>query len=243
MSSTRRERKGQLVWLGAWVLATVLSTIAGPFGTHDALAPGLRLIYWAGVIALSVFGSALVLRAAKGAPVWKHIALWGGFVVALSALIHALNSWVFPEWRGTGQLLYLSVIIAVTVLVVHGGVALARYVFLPQVEGPNRDPEAAFLRHLPLDRRGPLIRIEAQDHYLNVVTQRGSALVLLRLQDAVAALQTADGLQVHRSHWVAKNAVAQHRRIQGRDFLLLKSGDEIPVSRSFRPAVIEAGLI
>jgi DNA-binding LytR/AlgR family response regulator len=67
--------------------------------------------------------------------------------------------------------------------------------------------------------------------------------VLLRLQDAVAALQAADGLQVHRSHWVATNAVAQHRRVQGRDFLVLKSGDEIPVSRSFRPAVIEAGLI
>lgn len=231
------------MWLGAWVLATVLSTIAGPFGTHDALAPGPRLIYWAGVIALSVFGSALVLHAAKGAPVWKHIALWGGFVVALSALIHALNSWIFTEWRGAGQLLYLSVIIAVTVLVLHGGVALARYVFIPQAEGPVRDPEAAFLRHLPLDRRGPLIRIEAQDHYLNVVTQKGSALVLLRLQDAVAALQAADGLQVHRSHWVATNAVAQHRRVQGRDFLLLKSGEEIPVSRSFRPAVIEAGLI
>ena len=243
MSSTLRERKGQLVWLAVWALATVLSTIAGPFGTHDALTPGLRLIYWEGVIALSVFGSVLVLHVARGATVWTSIMLWIGFIAALSALIHALNSWVFPQWGGVGQLLYLSAIIAVTVLVVHGTVALARYVFVPPSEAPPQDPEAAFLRKLPLGRRGPLIRIEAQDHYLNVVTQNGSALLLLRLQDAVAALHAADGLQVHRSHWVAKNAVAQHRRIQGRDFLVLVSGDEIPVSRSFRPAVLVAGLI
>jgi hypothetical protein len=243
MSSTLRERKGQLVWLGVWALATVLSTVAGPFGTHDALAPGLRLIYWAGIIALSVLGSVLVIGLTRGAPVWKSAVFWGGFVLVLSALIHVLNNWVFPQWAGAGQLLYLGVIIAVTVLVVHVALALARYVFVPPFEGIPQDPEAAFLRHLPLDRRGPLVRVEAQDHYLNVVTLNGSALVLLRLQDAVAALQAADGLQVHRSHWVARNAVVHHRRIQGRDFLVLVSGDQIPVSRSFRPAVLEAGLI
>ncbi|SFS99729.1 transcriptional regulator, LytTR family [Sulfitobacter marinus] len=243
MSSTHRERKGRLVWLAFWSLATVLCAIAGPFGTHAALLLGPRLIYWACVIALSVLGTALVLRAAKDAPVWKTAMLWGGYITMLSVLIHTLNSWLFEPWQGTCQLLYLWVIIAVTVLVVHGAVGLARYAFLAPPKTSAQDPETAFLRHLPLEKRAPLIRIEAQDHYLNVVTQKGSALVLLRLQDAVAALHAAEGLQVHRSHWVAKKAVAQHRRVQGRDYLVLVSGDEIPVSRSFRPAVIEAGLI
>jgi DNA-binding LytR/AlgR family response regulator len=31
--------------------------------------------------------------------------------------------------------------------------------------------------------------------------------------------------------------------VQGRDFLVLTSGDEIPVSRSYREAVQDAGLI
>lgn len=113
----------------------------------------------------------------------------------------------------------------------------------PQGEISTEDTETSFLRRLPLDRRGKLIRFEAQDHYLNVVTQKGSALVLLRLHDAVEALKGVDGLQVHRSHWVAKGAVVRHRRAQGRDFLILAPGEEVPVIRSYRPSVQEAGLI
>lgn len=243
MSSTLRERKRGLVLLAVWLLATVFCTFAGPFGTHDALTIVPRFFYWAGIIALSVFGTTLSLRLAKKADVWKALLFWVGFTLVLSGIIHGVNSWLFPGWQGVGQLLYLIGIIAMTVVVVHGTLALARTVFVPPAEISTEDTEASFLRRLPLDRRGKLIRLEAQDHYLNVVTQKGSTLVLLRLQDAVEALKDLDGLQVHRSHWVATGAVVRHRRVQGRDFLILASGEEVPVSRSYRPLVQEAGLI
>jgi len=118
--------------------------------------------------------------------------------------------------------------------------AQAQQPFDPTLEP---DPETLFQRRLPLEKRGCLIRLEAQDHYLNVVTKAGSALLLMRLQDAVEALAGLQGLQVHRSHWVALSAVAAHRRDKGRDFLVLTNGDEVPISRSFRPDVKAAGLI
>jgi MFS family permease len=243
MSSTLRERKHWLILLGIWALATALCAVAGPFGTHDALAALPRFSYWAAITALSVFGSAIVVRVTNRRARWKAAVVWSGFAGVLSGVTHILNSWLFPDWTGLDQLIYLLAITALVILVVHGTVALARYAFAPRPEAALEDPQTAFLRRLPLDRRGPLIRLEAQDHYLNVVTHKGSALVLLRLQDAVHALQDVDGLQVHRSHWVAKDAVTRHLRVQGRDFLVLTSGDEIPVSRSYREAVQDAGLI
>jgi DNA-binding LytR/AlgR family response regulator len=99
-----------------------------------------------------------------------------------------------------------------------------------------------FLRRLPLELRGPLVRIEAQDHYLKIVTERGSTLILMRLGEAVEALDGVRGLQTHRSHWVSLDAVTAHRRMQGRDVLVMSDGAEVPVARGKRDAARQAGL-
>ena len=243
MASTLRERHWLIVPLGLWILATVLCTIAGPFGTHAALGVSARLAYWAGVTALSVLGSIWCIRIDAAQSLWGGVLIWGGFSVVLAVLVHGLNSILFADWHGIGQFGRLLLNIGVTVAVVHGAIGLARRVFQTEKEENGTDPQTAFLRRLPIDKRAPLIRLEAQDHYLNVVTKAGSALLLMRLQDAVEALAGLQGLQVHRSHWVALSAVAAHRRDKGRDFLVLANGDEVPISRSFRPDVKAAGLI
>ena len=50
-----------------------------------------------------------------------------------------------------------------------------------------------------------------------------------------------DGMQVHRSHWVAATAVARMVRRGGRVFLKLTNGAEVPVSRTFAPALKDKG--
>lgn len=243
MSYTLRETSGFWLHLGVWALATILCAIAGPFGTHDAMAFLPRLAYWAGIVGLSDFGAVLSKGLSRERPTWAAIVIWSGYVFGLSSIVHLVNSVLFENWQGTAQFLYLLGIIAATVLVVHGAVALARKAFETDMPSPAVDAQAQFLRRIPLEKRGPLIRLEAQDHYLNVVTQKGSALILMRMQDAAEALENVDGLQVHRSHWVAQGAVAAHRRDRGRDFLVMQNGDDIPVSRSYRAVVQMAGLI
>lgn len=243
MSSTLRERNRRIIPLGIWALATVLCTIAGPFGTHAVFEVLPRFLYWAGVTAVSVLGSVLCMRLSERRSPWSKLAVWGGFTLLLAGALHLLNSLLFSNWVGLDQFVHLLGNIAVTVGVVHGAIALAQHVFSTGEDEKDADPQIVFMRRLPIEKRAPLIRLEAQDHYLNVVTQAGSALILMRLQDAVDALAGTQGLQVHRSHWVAQTAVAAHRRDRGRDFLVLSNGDEIPVSRSFRTRVQEAGLI
>lgn len=106
------------------------------------------------------------------------------------------------------------------------------------------DGMTGFLERLPIQyRTADLYAISSEDHYLRVHTSAGEDLILMRLADAVRELNRADGLQVHRSWWVAKAGIREERRVQGRSFLVLASGTEVPVSRSYRSQAKAAGFI
>ena len=75
--------------------------------------------------------------------------------------------------------------------------------------------------------------MEAEDHYLRLHTSKGQDLILMRLSDAVAELEGIEGAQVHRSWWVARDAIADAVRGDGRATLTLKDGAEVPVSRTY----------
>lgn len=100
---------------------------------------------------------------------------------------------------------------------------------------PTPADRPALLDRLPADKRGPLIRLEVQDHYTLVVTARGTELLLLRLGDAIAETGPDTGQQIHRSHWVADAGVQSLIRDGGRNPRLTvqtTDGQVLPVSRS-----------
>ena len=88
---------------------------------------------------------------------------------------------------------------------------------------------------------GRLIALEAEDHYLRIHTDLGSDIILMRMVDAVALLDTVPGARVHRSWWVARSAVEGSSSIDGRTTLRLATGLAVPVSRSMRPALAAQG--
>ena len=107
----------------------------------------------------------------------------------------------------------------------------------------TEDPTGRFLGRLPMRyRSAALWAISSEDHYLRVHTSLGEELILMRLADAVRELEGANGVQVHRSWWVATDGVAEPRRDNGKLVLVLKSGTEVPVSRTYLPAARAAGL-
>jgi len=112
------------------------------------------------------------------------------------------------------------------------------------VVAPDAAPESALLARLPARSRGALLHLRMQDHYVEVHTVVGSTLLLMRFRDALGKVEGVDGLQVHRSHWVARSAVAGvERRGGGRIFLRLVNGNRVPVSRSFAPSLRSRGWI
>jgi hypothetical protein len=99
-------------------------------------------------------------------------------------------------------------------------------------QAPDGPPK--FLERIPLKLRGgDLWAVEAEDHYLRLHTSKGQDLILMRLADAVDELDGIEGAQVHRSWWVAREAIADARRGDGRATLTLKDGSEVPVSRTY----------
>lgn len=89
----------------------------------------------------------------------------------------------------------------------------------------------------PLD--GEIIRLEAQEHYVIVVSTHEQRMVLGRFSDFAATLPPSLGLKVHRSHWVAcfaaREAFEENRNMK----LRLSNGDVVPVSRRHRQEVME----
>ena len=106
---------------------------------------------------------------------------------------------------------------------------------------PSAPPATDFFRRIPPALGRELLALQMEDHYLRIHTALGSDLILLRLRDAIGELGPERGLQVHRSWWVANGAVAAVERSAGRSILVLRNGLQVPVSKSFRDQVKEAG--
>ena len=81
-----------------------------------------------------------------------------------------------------------------------------------------------------------MVYIKVSGHYLQVVTTRGSRVIIRRLTDAVRELAGL-GMQTHRSYWVAFAHIRYVVRRDRRFLLNLDGGYEIPVSRTFLPDV------
>lgn len=90
-----------------------------------------------------------------------------------------------------------------------------------------------FMQKLPLEKRGQLLCLEMDDHYLKVHTDKGHHLLLMRFKDALAFLEDYPGVQTHRSWWVAKEAIVSEEKAGRKLLLKLVNQQLVPVSRSF----------
>lgn len=221
--------------------------ISGPFGTFDGLATLPRLVYWLGIVfGTYAIGSALTLlvidRLDSRSP-WPAIAkiLRGGMIIGLG-VVGFLWLWNLPffGWQGLfGQVMIVGILASFVV----AWVVLGLRALYPQAPTSDAASLPALLKRLPLDKRGPLIALCATDHYVEVITEKGRELVLMRLADAISEAAPTRGMQVHRSHWIA---VAQVRSVERRgEGALLDMGDglEIPVSRRHMSTIRAAGLL
>ncbi|MGB6230809.1 MAG: LytTR family DNA-binding domain-containing protein, partial [Litorimonas sp.] len=106
----------------------------------------------------------------------------------------------------------------------------------------SASPRPALMERLPMKfRDAALFAASSEDHYVRVHTSAGSHLVLMRLADVGALARPVDGLNPHRSWWVAKDGVAEVAREGGKRVIVLKDGARAPVSRAGLKRLREAG--
>jgi DNA-binding LytR/AlgR family response regulator len=101
--------------------------------------------------------------------------------------------------------------------------------------------DGRLIGRIPLAQRGRILCLAMEDHYVRVHTDRGSALVLLRLSDAIAEAEAATpGRQVHRSWWVSDEAVERFERAGRTGQVHLQGGIRVPVSQRYLKSVDDA---
>ena len=239
----RREMSSAKLWaaLGGAVLILALS---GPFDTADFLSLPGRLLYW-GVLVLACYVAgawlnlALTPRLHRGTGLWPArlltgLAIGGVTVLLVTALNFAAIGYL-PESlaafaRMAGLILPIAVVVNLLLSLIDHGET-------------KEEAPPALLARLPFEKRGALQALSAEDHYVRVRTSKGEELILLRLADAISETGRTPGAQVHRSHWVAWEAVARVRRDGDRAILTLRDQSEIPVSRSNIAKLRAAGFL
>ena len=96
------------------------------------------------------------------------------------------------------------------------------------------------LLRLPPAMRGAVLYLKAEDHYVEVRTDKGRHLIHSRLKDAVTQMAGTEGLQVHRSYWVTRDSIVSLDK-DGHGYALhLVDGDTIPVGRTYLKDVRQA---
>lgn len=231
------------------ILAGLFLAAVGAFGTGDA-GPLARYPYWIAVMVLGALGgilaSELVDRGGwfDDRPVVQGMLIAVGLTAPLTVLIWAITSSVFGGHAppDLGQIRWFLG----PVFVVTSAMTALNYVTQrapPETHaGAGDQAPARFLERLPARLRGAdLFAVQAEDHYLRLHTSKGQDLILMRLSDAVLELEGLEGAQVHRSWWVAREAVIGARRGDGRATLTIRDGSAVPVSRGYARALREAG--
>lgn len=237
--------------LAAAVGLGVFFGLLGPFGTFFNDSVGMRIAYWVAMMVAGfavytpLMALALSFGARLGQPVWFVLPLAVLVIAApmswLSAMaVVRLWPWVGPhmrpiDWYGEAVVIGLPLS------------ALINWSRSAFPASPPRSAPAVVAREDGglLDRLPPrlgrnLLCLQMEDHYVRAHTDQGSDLILLPLKAALAELEV-EGLQVHRSWWVARAAVvgAIH---EGRNLRLrLSNGLEPPVSRASIAALRQAG--
>lgn len=250
--------------LAALVLATV-----GALNTDEAAFP-LRLTYWLAVVlpgsilgflvhtAVAAWGGLADRRWLEMAVVATVIAIPHTFIVIVaSMLMFGVGALSIATVMAFGAVVLMFSFVLTTINYMSAtpetrasavaSVALPASAPLAPAESQPLTIASAILpaglaeRLPPRFGTGQLIALEAEDHYLRIHTDLGSEIILMRMLDAIALVGATQGARVHRSWWVARNAVEGSSSIDGRTTLRLATGVTAPVSRSMRPALAAQG--
>lgn len=213
-------------------IAGALMGIFGPFGSYLNGSLLVLVLHWT---LMSMFGALVCgltvphmvrFLGERGFPLWFALLISIALVTLPLSLVTATEArWIWP-WqtaRVRAPDWYAQTLLPS--LVVTSGWLLIEY-----ARGARRHPMGD-LADAPAPLTGPVLCLQMEDHYVRVHRPGGSTLELMPMQEAIARYGKG-GLQVHRSWWVAADAVIDAER-EGRNWRLrLSNGLVVPVARN-----------
>jgi hypothetical protein len=227
----------RLLSFGAF--AGALLGIFGPFGSYLNGSFVVLVLHWT---FMTMFGTAVggltvphIVRflGRRGFPLWFALLLSLAIIaLPLGAFSSVEARWLWPWQTARMHAADWYVQTLLSCLFVAAGWLMLDYARSAR-HRPARVGEIT-----PAALTGAVLCLQMEDHYVRVHRPSGSTLELMPLQDAIARYGNG-GLQVHRSWWVAADAVVDASR-DGRNWRLrLSNGLAVPVARN-RVAAIRA---
>lgn len=236
--------------LVSWAAFTVILTMAGPFGTYSEMALVPRTAYWGFVLAMSLviaMGAGAFVRSIRSdLGEWPETLVVGTiFTVIFTPLLYLVNGTI-SNFTGRADAEIPMLNMALFIVLMPPLITSIKRVFISRREDeqvPEEPRKVRLQARLEPEAPGRIMHMSVRDHYVDVWTDQGFKSVLMRFSDAIAEAEDMPGLQVHRSHWVALDAVRSAEKERGRVFLTLNCGTKVPVSRGYHAVVEEAGLL
>ena len=223
--------------------AGALMGLFGPFGSYLNGGLLVLVLHWT---LMSMFGAVVcgltlpfMVRwlARRGFPLWFALLISLAIVSLPMSVVAATEArWIWPWQTGLLRAPDWYVQTLLPSLITVSGWLLLEYARGARTRPvPIAQPEQVALA-------GPVLCLQMEDHYVRVHRAGGSTLELMPFQDAIARYGHG-GLRVHRSWWVAADAVVAAER-DGRNWRLRLSNDLIvPVARNSVAAVRQRSLI
>ncbi len=224
------------ILLVSYFTITALAIITGPFSTYQHLSLLMRIPYWSGVIAgcflIPIIVNLIYYRIAQKSkrqkPLW-NIILTLIVAILIAAFLLITNSLIWGDGLNfTNYIGFLKLTTPIAFIVAIFIILFDKYI----AKAPNEQSSVAFFKRIPTHLGKDLQYLNVQDHYVNAVTDKGEQLILMRLKDAIDELSGMDGVQIHRSYWVAKSAIINVKKSNSKMIIEMKNGDSLPVSRS-----------
>ena len=223
-------------FLAGFFVMIVSFAMTRPFGTdvedHKFLTSVIWIIgpvlnYILVVLTLKWFVYFVMFRFGIAAYLISLIAFYTGVAVLTAVVLIELS----PVHSGFNMLsMAISMFLIISAISIASVVA---YLALGHPIFATADGEQQLLSLLPPHIHGKIISVSAEDHYVNVETEAGSALVRGKFQAIVELLKESKGVVIHRSHWIALDAVESvERRTHGGMVAQLTNGSEFPVAKS-----------
>jgi len=221
-----------------------------------------RMGFWTAMLTVWVVLTATIeigLRQIGGGPtrLATRLVLRTGFASLLIVLfVQQTSAGVgWDEPTRIGERLFNVVLVAATFELICACTAIiraeieseddARWPRDSQLVSVETDPTRTaplLTERLPFALQGPVLCLQMEDHYVRVHTSKGSTLLPMRFSDALRQVEADAGLRVHRSWWIAMDALEGLERTSRTARARLINGIVAPVSRPYLQDLNDAAL-
>jgi hypothetical protein len=228
----------------------------GPFGTYESLYLGWRLAYWVSLILCGTLFFPILYIFCHNQFKPRHISPFvyvplvavAGSIPMMLVVIGVTSAMLDTEMHFRLDNYLRVCAIALPLVTLHHMLSEWQDMRGPPLQQPQPAPDMStakpeeplparakvepdLLKRLPGRLGTDILCLQMEDHYVRVHTTLGQEMILMRLRDAIAETDGLEGMQVHRSWWVARHAIASSRRNGKSLTLTLSNGLEVPVAR------------